>query len=187
MNPKHRETFLAWHTTKKERNYVFNFQEEIVTYCRSDVDILRRCCLEFRELFHNVTDIDPFTILTIASACHLVYRTNYLLKDTIAIIPPLGYCPKNKQSLFAHKWLSYTAEKNETYVQHARNGGEKRVGPYLLDGYHEETHTVRYREPGQWQNHAGTPLFYRGKDRALETSRLQRRGNMGMRRQPGIE
>ena len=98
MNPKDRETFMAWHTTKKESNYVFNFQEGIVTYCRSDVDILRRCCLEFRELFHNVTDIDPFTTLTIASACHLVYRTNYLPKDTIAIIPPLGYCPKNKQS-----------------------------------------------------------------------------------------
>ena len=142
MNPKDKETFLAWHTTKKESNYVFNFQEQIVTYCRSDVDILRRCCLEFRELFHNVTDIDPFTTLTIASACHLVYRTNYLPKDTIAIIPPLGYCPKNKQSLFAHKWLSYTAEKNETYIQHARNGGEKRVGPYLLDGYHQETHTA---------------------------------------------
>ena len=45
----------------------------------------------------------------------------------------------------------------------------------------------RYREPGQWQNHAGTPPFHRGKDRVLETSGLQRRGNMGMRRQPGIE
>ena len=85
-------TFMAWHTMKKESNYVFNFQEEIVTYCRSDIDILRRCCLEFRELFHNVTDIDPFTTLTIASACHLLYRTKYLPKDTIAIIPPLGYC-----------------------------------------------------------------------------------------------
>ena len=61
MNPKDTETFMAWHMTKKESNYVFNFQEEIVTYCRSDVDILRRCCLEFRELFHNVTGIDPFT------------------------------------------------------------------------------------------------------------------------------
>ena len=142
MNPKDRETFVAWHTMKKENHYVFNFQEEIVTYCRSDVDILRRCCLEFRKLFYNVTDIDPFTALTIASVCYLVYRTNYLPKDTIAIIPPLGYCPKNKQSLFAHKWLSYTAEKNETYIQHARNGGKKRVGPYLLDGYHQETHTV---------------------------------------------
>ena len=34
------------------------------------------------------------------------------------------------------------AERNEIYIQHARNGGEKRVGQYLLDGYHEETHTA---------------------------------------------
>ena len=27
MNPKDRETFMAWHTMKKESNYVFNFQE----------------------------------------------------------------------------------------------------------------------------------------------------------------
>ena len=142
MNPKDREAFMAWHASKKESNYVFNFQEKILAYCRSDVDILRRCCLEFRQLFHDVTDIDPFRTLTIASACHLVYRTNYLPTDTIAVIPPLGYCPKNNQSLFAHKWLSYTVEKNETYIQHARNGGEKRVGPYLLDRYHQETHTA---------------------------------------------
>ena len=98
--------------------------------------------MEFRELFYNVTDIDPFRTLTIASACHLVYRTNYLLKDTIGIIPPMGYTPKNNQSLFAHKWLSYTTEKRGIHIQHARNGGEKRVGDYFLDGYHEETHTA---------------------------------------------
>ena len=121
MSPEDRE----WRQgMRRDRNYVFNFKEEIVAYCRFDVDILRRCCLEFRELFHDVTDIGPFTTLTIASACNLVYRTNYLSKDTIAIIPPLGYSLKNRHSLFAHKWLSYTADKNEIYIQHARNGGE---------------------------------------------------------------
>ena len=94
MNPKDRETFMAWHQGMRDRNYVFNFKEEILAYCRSDVDLLR-------ELLHNVTDIDPFRTLTIASACHLVYRTNYLPKNTIAIIPPWGY--RNNQSLFAHK------------------------------------------------------------------------------------
>ena len=58
MNPKDREAFMTWHETKKESNYVFNFKEEFITYCRSDVDFLRRCCMEFRELFYNVTDID---------------------------------------------------------------------------------------------------------------------------------
>lgn len=142
MSPAAREEFLEWHITKKENNYKL-FQDEILGYCRSDVDILRRCCLQFRELFRDVTEIDPFEkCVTIASACNLVYRTNYLQENTIAIIPPHGYCPENKQSLFAQKWLSYTAEKNEIYIQHARNGGEKCVGSYLLDGYHEETNTA---------------------------------------------
>ena len=119
MNPKDKEAFMTWHTTKKESNYVFNFKQEIVSYCHSDVDILHWCCMEFRELFYNVTNIYPFRTLTIASACHLVYRTNYLPKDTIGIIPPMGYSPKNNQSVFAHKWLSYTADKDEIYIQHA--------------------------------------------------------------------
>ena len=37
--------------------------------------------------------------------------------------------------------------KEQTYIQHARNGGEKRVGPYLLDAYHEEMHTAYLRGP----------------------------------------
>jgi hypothetical protein len=58
------------------------------------VDILRRCYLEFRELFHDVTDIDPFEkCQTIASACNLVFRTNFLKENTIAILPPHGYHP----------------------------------------------------------------------------------------------
>ena len=142
MSPKDREMFLTWHQGMRDHNYVFNFQEEIVSYCRSDVNILRRCCLEFRELFHEITDIDPFTTLTIAAACHKVYRTNYLPKDTIAVIPPMGYAPETKQSLIAYKLLSYLSEKNDVYIQHARDGGEKRVGRYLLDGYCEETHTA---------------------------------------------
>ncbi|CAB4015355.1 DNA polymerase [Paramuricea clavata] len=143
MSPDEKEKFLEWHNGLKENNYVFDFQQEILTHCRSDVDILRRCCLEFRELFRGVTDIDPFEkCLTIASACNFVFRKNFLKENTIAIIPPHGYRPKDKQSLLAIKWLSYKAEKEDLYIQHARNAGEKRVGNYLLDGYDEETNTA---------------------------------------------
>ena len=68
--------------------------------------------------------------------------SKYLLKNTITIIPPMGYTPKARQSLIAHKWLSYLSEKNDVYIQHARDGGEKRVGDYSLDGYCEEIHTA---------------------------------------------
>ncbi len=48
------------------------------------------------------------------------------------------------------KWFeSYVSGRSQIcsvnskiYIQHARNGGEKSVDLYLLDGYHEETHTA---------------------------------------------
>ena len=50
MSPAAKEKFLEWHRNlKKDNDYMLNFQEEILAYCRSDVDILQRCCLEFRE------------------------------------------------------------------------------------------------------------------------------------------
>jgi hypothetical protein len=98
MSPDEKETFLEWDNVVKENNYVFDFQQEILTYCRSDVDILRRCCFEFRELFRYVTDIDPFEkCLIIVSACNLVFRKNFLKENTIAIVPPRGDRPKDKQ------------------------------------------------------------------------------------------
>ena len=142
MKPEARETFLAWHKEQRESGYVFDFKEEIVKYCRSDVDILRQCCMQFREMFREYTDIDPFEkCLTIASACHEVYRTNYLKKDTIAVFQHHRQL-KMKQSNMAVKWLSYEMERNNIHIQHVRNGGEKRVGKYSLDGYCEEYHTA---------------------------------------------
>ena len=60
MSPGDRARFYIWHDSSRANDYVFDFEEEILKYCRSDVDILRRCCFEFRELFRSVTDIDPF-------------------------------------------------------------------------------------------------------------------------------
>ena len=142
MKPEAREAFLAWHKEQVESNYIFDFKKEIVKYCRSDVDILRQCCMEFSEMLRNETDIDPFEkCLTIASYCHEVYRTNYLKKDTMAVFQH-DHQLKMKQSNIAVKWLSYEMEKNDIHIQHVRNGGEKRVGKYSLDGYCEEYHTV---------------------------------------------
>ena len=142
MKPEERKAFIAWHKEQVESNYLFDFQKEIVKYCRSDVDIMRKCCLLFREMLRDETDIDPFgKSLTIASYCHEVYRTNFLKKDTIAIFQHDRQL-KTKQSNMAIKWLSYVMEKEDIHIQHVRNGGEKRVGLYSLDGYCEETHTA---------------------------------------------
>ena len=157
MKPEAREAFMTWHQEQVENNYVFNFRHEILKYCRSDVDILTKCCTLYREMLKGVTDtgndetgIDPFdTATTIAGYCMQVYRTKFLQKDTIALLPQHQEL-KRKQSHEALQWLSYTAEKEGIHIQHARNGGEKRVGNYYLDGYCEETHTAYEYQGCYW-------------------------------------
>ena len=159
MKPETRKAFLAWHKEQRDNEYVFDFKKEIIKYCRSDVDILRKCCMEFREMLCEITGIDPFEkCLTIASACHEVYRTNFLKKDTIAVFQPDRQL-KIKQSNMAVKWLSYEMERNDIHIEHVRNGGEKRVGKYSLDGYCEEYHTA-YEFQG---------CFWHGKLRKITT------------------
>ena len=154
MKPGEREAFMAWHDEQVANNYCYDFRQEIIKYCRSDVDILRKCCLLYREMFRKETDIDPFNkALTIASYCQEVYRTNFLKKDTIAIFNHDRQL-KIKQSNVAVKWLSYISEKEDLCIQHVRNGGEKRFNNYSLDGYCEETLTA-YEFQG---------CFWHGKD-----------------------
>ena len=98
--------------------------------------------MEFREMLRNETGIDPFDkCLTIASYCHEVYRTNYLKKDSIAVFQHDRQLKMNQSSM-AIKWLSYEMERDDIHIQHVRNGGEKRVGKYSLDGYCEEYHAA---------------------------------------------
>jgi len=82
--------------------------------------------------------IDPFaTCITIASACNLVFRTNFLRPETIEIIPAQGYRPEEKQSVKALQWIKYVAQFKGVHIQHARNGGEKAIDQYSVDGYYE--------------------------------------------------
>ena len=165
MKPEAREKFMTWHQEQVDNNYVFDFQKEILKYCRSDVDILAKCCKLYRELFRQATDtgndetgLDPFdSVTTIAAYCMQVYRTKFLQKDTIALLPQHQEL-KRKQSHEALQWLSYTAEKEGIRMQHARNGGEKRVGRYSLDGYCEETHTAYEYQGCYW--HGKNPHVY---------------------------
>ena len=164
MKPEAREKFLTWYQEQVENNYVFDFQKEILKYCRSDVDILAECCKLYREMFMHVTDtthddmgLDPFdSAITIAAYCMQVYRTKFLKKDTIALLPQYQEL-KRKQSHEALQWLSYTADKEGIHIQHHRNGGEKRVGRYSLDGYCEETHTAYEYQGCYW--HGKNPTY----------------------------
>ena len=161
MKPGERDAFIAWHDEQVANNYRYDFREEIIKYCRSDVDILRNCCLLYREMLRKESGIDPFNkSLTIASYCQEVYRTNFLRKDTIAIFNNDRQW-KIKQSNVAVTWLSYISEKEDLYIKHVRNGGEKRVEPYSLDGYCEETNTAYEFQGCFWH---GCPECFKDRD-----------------------
>lgn len=66
---------------------VFDFRKEMLEYCRSDVDILRRACLKFKNLLWDATSgdggqgVDAFQSCTIASLCIDVFKTKFLPED----------------------------------------------------------------------------------------------------------
>ena len=80
MSKEDRQKFMEWYSTK--HNDTFNFQEEMLKYCRSDVDILRKGCIQFRQLVIDVTGgVDPFEYVTIASLCMGIYKTLFLKEE----------------------------------------------------------------------------------------------------------
>jgi len=92
MKPADREQFLTWHDEMTRKNVIFDFQREIVQYCRNDVDILRRACMAFRKIFLERGKVRLFEECTIiASTCMKVFRKNFLREKEIGIISPGGY------------------------------------------------------------------------------------------------
>ena len=51
MKPNERAKFLKWYDDRVSENYIFDFKKEILEYCRSDVDILKRGIMKLREDF----------------------------------------------------------------------------------------------------------------------------------------
>ena len=94
MSPEEREVFLQWHSQREGK--VFDFRQEMETYCRSDVDILRRACMQFRHLMMDITQMDPFTNVTIASVCMAVYRYIFLEEQWVFKMPDGSQIPAAK-------------------------------------------------------------------------------------------
>ena len=144
MKPDERVKFLEWYEARVSENYVFDFKKEIIGYCRSDVDILRRGIMKLREDFIELENIDPLRYITIASVCMTIYRSNYMPKKTIAIVPE--YAKTDNFSKMSIMWLNYMSKAKGLNIQHALNGGEKKLTiddkAYKVDGFCEETNTV---------------------------------------------
>lgn len=138
-----RQEFDIWYENQK--NEIFDFKKELTEYCLSDVKLLKHGVLTFRKNIINITNgaIDPFhRCITIASLCHLVFRTMLMKPKSIGIISPLGINPKRGSSNVSLQWMKFISATEEIHIQHARNGDERKIGQYYVDGYCYETKTI---------------------------------------------
>ena len=155
MSKSRKEEFEKWYAERLAEDYEFNFQDELLAYCQSDVKLLHEGCEVFRNEFQEVAGFDPMErCLTIASACNLYFRTNCMLDNTLGSEPVRGWHGKGKPHSHASlEWLHYVnhtlpscSSTISDRVAHARNGGERRVQVdnqrIYVDGYDERTHTV---------------------------------------------
>ena len=120
MSPARKDEFLKWHAERRAENYEFNFKEELIDYCRSDVRLLKEGCTKFAAEFEQLAGFNPFEhCVTIASACNRFFRKHCLTPQTIASEPIRGWHHKGKPySRVAMEWL-YWQEHVEREARHA--------------------------------------------------------------------
>ena len=107
MAPKARKEFEQWHQQQRNNEVEFNFAEELLAYCKSDVHLLKEGCLTFKELFEPKTGFNPFDNITIAAACNQHLRRNRMIPNSIASEPLHGWRSSINQSNVAKEWLTW--------------------------------------------------------------------------------
>ena len=108
--------FDEWY--ERVKNTEFNFRIEMDKYCNSDVDILRKGCLKFRENFINQYNTDPFQYITFPSLVNSIYRSLFMPENTITLADETQY---DTYSIKSIKWLKYLSIKNKINIKHACN------------------------------------------------------------------
>ena len=153
MKTKEKAAFETWYAAQTGK---FDMQKELLEYCQSDVDILKKGCEAFVRQFSKEAKFNPFEkCTTIASACNLYWRRS-ILEDTdaakIAVRPLRGWHGATvNQSRAALEWLAYEESLlplggDGDQIRHARNGGEKKLrtskGQEHVDGWYKNGNTV---------------------------------------------
>lgn len=137
MKCKQRKAFIEWYDCEKSKNIIFDNKECLVKYCKNDVTILRLACLKFRSMLIELTKVDPFNQVTLASTAITVFATMFLRENEISIIPRNGYRFADNQSLKALKWLEWESHTRGIKIQSAANGREIRIATdILVDGFY---------------------------------------------------
>jgi hypothetical protein len=171
MSTDDREKFIEWYDEQVSNNVVFDMKKDILAYCKSDVDILKRGCTIFRQSFLD-QGIDPFQYCTIASTCMALYRAKFMPLNSIAVVPEIKL--PEQHSTTSIEWLEWIDHKQDIDIQHALNGGEKvltcgggvaKQQKYKVDGYDAENKTVYEFHGCYWH---GCPKCFKSTARNMQ-------------------
>ena len=120
MKPGARKAFLLWHSKQKDK--VFNFMDELISYCEDDVSILEESVLAFRQYVIDMTGksqpvvaeggeaiittkaVDPLQYTTSASVCMATFR-HLFLPEVYDIATECGQ--KLKGTLICGEWVEF--------------------------------------------------------------------------------
>ena len=136
MSIKKRQECDSWYDEKVSKGFPIDFQAELVTYCESDVPLLKQGCLTFMRDFKDHAEFNPFDQMTIAFACNRFLRMHCMEENTIASKPLLGWrgCVNHSRSsmelltwcernLRRQAWLDLSEDEHEEHELMARAYG----------------------------------------------------------------
>lgn len=129
LKPKAAENLKSFYDTLCDQNYIFNFRDEIIKYCERDVEILQQALYCFRDIFRNISDIDPITRkYTLASIGLEYYRARVMPENSICVVPVKGFQQTRKQSYECEAWLDYIEKRDKIEIVR-----EYRIGYFYAD------------------------------------------------------
>ncbi|KAJ8032374.1 putative DNA polymerase [Holothuria leucospilota] len=138
MSSEKSKAFFKWY--EQQRGKLFDMNQEMERYCIDDVNLLRKGCARFRQIFLDMNDMDPFAhAMTIAQACQQVYRRKFLTQETVALVPHHGYRRRDNHSKKAMQWLAWQSQVEGVRINHARNGGDDGMTGFKVDGLQNMT------------------------------------------------
>ena len=92
MDEEKKKACEDWHAVQVAKGEVWNFQQDLLSYCESDVKLLKEGCLKFAEDTQQDAGFNPLTqCITIASTTHYFWRNHQMEPKTIAVEPPHGW------------------------------------------------------------------------------------------------
>ena len=127
---------ICWYEERKKTPW--NFREELVKYCRVDVQILKESILKFQSVFKEISGLDPLTRnFTLAGISLEFFRAKCLRPKILAKTPVAGYMPSRNQSPEGRVFIDWI----QSFLQR-KLIREYKSGIVFADGFDPVTNTV---------------------------------------------